>query len=145
LSNGEAKDAAREVAVRLHRGLSGEIGEPLPIHSPGGECAGWFVPSTSEGRLVGFHQLRPDLVPMRWSEFPSHVDLSVWTDPARVLEAAMMELGPGETSGQPVLSYDGNPDRVAWAVPVISPEQGVAIFVAGSAVWRGAWPAPPRT
>lgn len=144
MSNGEARDAARGVAVRLHRGLPGTIGEPLPIHSPAGECAGWFVPSALEGRLVGFHQLRPDLVPMRWSEFPTHVDLSTWIDPARVLQTATMELRPGETSGRPVLSYDGNPDRVAWAVPVIGPDQGVAVFVAGSVAWRGPWPAPPH-
>jgi hypothetical protein len=141
LSDGnEARNAAHAAADHLHHGLPGEVGEPLPIRSPAGECVGWFVPSTSGGRLVGFHQLRPDLVPMRWSEFQADVAVDAWTDPARVHESAAKELMPGETTGQPVLTYDGHPDRLAWAVPVIGPQRGAAIFVAGSAVWRGPWP-----
>lgn len=77
---------------------------------------------------------------MRWSEFQTDVDARTWTDPARVLQNAKSKLELDEAPGSPVLTYDGVPDRLAWAVPVTGGQTGVAIFVAGSAVWRGPWP-----
>ena len=80
---------------------------------------------------------------MRWSAFQTAVDASEWTDPGRVLEHAKSKLELGEAPGSPVLTYDGVPDRLAWAVPVIGRRPGVALYVAGSAVWRGPWPTGP--
>lgn len=131
------QEAARVAASALHRGLAGELGDPIPISSPDGALEGWFIPATRGGNLLGFHQLRRDLRPLRWSEFASPVDARLWMDPETIRLAAAAELQYGEVASAPVLTYDGSPDRLAWAVPLTGPagKRG-RIFVAGTAVWR---------
>ncbi|MBV8529428.1 MAG: hypothetical protein JOZ75_14050 [Candidatus Dormibacteraeota bacterium] len=98
--------------------------------------AGWFVPAREGERLVGFHQLRPDLEQLRWSEFVADPGFASWTDPGAVMATAATMLHQGEQLGDPFLSYDSVPDRLAWVVPVLGGDAGGVIFVAGSAAWR---------
>ena len=44
---------------------------------------------------------------------------------------------PGESAGEPVLSYDRGPSRLAWAVRLTRAGGGVrTVFVAGRTVWE---------
>jgi hypothetical protein len=119
--------------------------EPVPIQTPdGGKVAGWFVGMAMEDRLVGFLQLAVDLTFRRYSSFqrrppdlegcPRRDD---WLDPARILDLARAQAAPGERLAEPFLTYDQNPDRLAWAVQATDREgRESTIYVAGEYAYR---------
>lgn len=146
----EARESARRALVS---GLAddalamsrGTLLDPVPIRSLAGEAAGWMVPVELQGALLGFAHLLPDGSFHRYAAFhagdgstdrcPRTRD---WLDPAVLLGRAADLAGPDDSLDAPVLSYDGSPDRLAWAIRVTSPlgEQRV-VFVAGEAAWVG--------
>jgi len=155
-SGGEdfAQQRVRELAARVLRSgvtgrgagtaaPAGELLDPVPIRSPGGEPAGWWVPLAAGGRLLGFLQFDDALRFRRSSSFQrrpgdlaSCPPLADWTDPARILERARIRASPGDRLDSPFLSFDANPDRLAWAVPATTPDgERKIIFVAGDAVY----------
>jgi hypothetical protein len=138
--------AVRAAAVRqLRRALAEDpvrrtaaVGEPVPVRSPRGELDSWFVPVIADDLLVGFALLEPTLVLRRWSTFQRRTGAldgcppaASWLDPGRVARVAAGVAA--DTAGSPpYLSYDGSPDRLAWAVPLPG---GAIVYVAGDAAW----------
>lgn len=124
---------------------NGKVGRAIPVESPRGELRSWFVPVVYKDRLVGFFELTTELVPHRYSSFQrseGKIDgcplAAEWLDAATILRRAGKLLRTGEIAGQPYLSYDALPSRLAWAVPVASPNRPERIvFVAGEAVFEG--------
>jgi hypothetical protein len=138
--------AVRDAAVgQLRRALAEDpvrrtaaVGEPLPVRSPRGELDSWFVPVVMGDVLVGFALLERTLVLRRWSTFQRRAGsldgcppAASWLDPDRVARVAAGVAA--DTAGSPpYLSYDGSPDRLAWAVPLPG---GRTVYVAGDAAW----------
>lgn len=120
-------------------GRDGRLLDPVPIVSPAGLPAGWFVPVALEGRLRGFVQIDGTGRFHRYASFASSADpenVADWTEPSRILSHARRLAGPDATLGTPVLSWDGSPDRLAWRVPLIGPAgERRSIRVAGQAAW----------
>lgn len=120
-----------------------QVLDPIPVADPAsGERHSWFVPVARGKRLAGFAQLLPDLQLMRYSAFPSGgkdaalPDLADWTDATRIRAHAERIAEPGETVGEPVLTFDRNASRLAWRVPATDPSGASrALFVAGDAVY----------
>jgi hypothetical protein len=123
---------------------SGQILEPVAIRHPSGDgLAGWFIGVGSGDRLLGFFQLAPDLTFHRFSSFqrrPGSLEgcppVADWLDPARIQEKARARAEAGDHLAEPFLSYDRNPDRLAWVVRAVD-DQGreKALFVAGDTVY----------
>lgn len=124
---------------------SGTVSEPVPVHSPDGEeIVGWMVGIAAGDRLAGFLQLAADGTFRRYASFqrfppslegcPAAAD---WLDPSRILERARSKAKASERLEDPFLTYDQNPDRLAWAVPATD-RQGTrsTILVAGEFVFR---------
>lgn len=121
-------------------------GMALPVRRLDGEVEGWFVPVVAQDQLVAFlrYTLRHEL--QRTSSFcrqPGRADgcplASDWLDTARILRRARALAGPEDEVGDAVLSFDGSPDRLAWAVPLR--RAGAAprwVFVAGETAWSSA-------
>lgn len=117
--------------------------DPIPVTAPAsGELHSWFVPVARDERLTGFAQLLPDLQLMRYSTFPSGEggaalpDLADWTDATRIRGRAEQIAEPGETVGEPVLTYDRDASRLAWRVPATDQSGGSrALFVAGDSAY----------
>lgn len=128
----------------------GEVAEAIPIATPDGALHSWFAAVTANDRIVGFFQLLPDLTPIRWSTFQRREDslaacppAALWLDRAAIRDRAAALARGDETAGPPALSYDRVPDRIAWAVPLVSANGATrTVFVAGAAVWP-AEPLPP--
>ncbi|HJQ35710.1 MAG TPA: hypothetical protein VKB93_01095 [Thermoanaerobaculia bacterium] len=127
---------ARVAAERLFRsGLvedrelleTGTIGDPLPVRAPGGAAAGWVIPVLARGRLCSFFQFDARLTLLRYSAFPKSrgPEMSAWSNPVSIALAKFPDALP---AGEPYLSYDRDPSRVVWAVPVRGER---VIFVAG--------------
>jgi hypothetical protein len=100
----------------------GELLDPIPIVSPTGASAGWFVPMAVGEQLVGFVQLDPELRYRRYAGFQRQTGqtqgcprVREWTD-REVIEARALSAVGGRVLAAPVLSYDRHPDRVAWRV-----------------------------
>jgi hypothetical protein len=136
-------DAIRQRAM----GFTSEaapLGEPIAVHDSLGKVVGWFVPHVEEERLVGFVELTADLRHRRTSSFRRRRNstegcplASSWLDPRQVVQRVRQQLLPSELPGEPVLSFDGVPDRLAWAVPVTGGLRPAIVYVAGDAAWRG--------
>lgn len=121
-----------EPLVRRH----GKVGQPLPVEHPRGVVTHWFVPVAVEGSLAGYFLFDATLQLQSYSSFlrrPDTVegapDLRSWTKVERVSQAAA-GAAPGRTLGEPFLTYDGIPSRLAWAVPLDSDGEGL-VYVAG--------------
>ena len=119
---------------------SADLGAPLRGAAPAGGLDSWCVPLTESDRLVGFLQLGPDLVMRRHASFlrrPGSLEgappAASWLEPERIRARARELVGEDVRLGEPVLTYDANPDRIAWAVPVESSPR--AVFVAGDYAW----------
>ena len=93
----------------------------------------WFVPLLSPGgeRQLGYLLEELDGHVRRAAEFGRPQDLAAWTDPAAVVRRAS-ELG--EVAGEATLTFDGVPDRIAWAVPLAD---GRRAWIAGDHAWVG--------
>lgn len=135
-------DRVRERAA-MYKGGTGQMGEPLEVRDTGGSQVSWFVPIEESGYLVGFVELLPDLNHKRTSSFqrrPGSYEgcpaAPLWLDPAVVVDTARSQMEQDEVPGQPYLSFDQAPDRLAWVVPVRGAGGTRTIFVAGEAAWR---------
>lgn len=129
-----ARDAAGAVIATLgdERSRSAIVGEPLLVQAPDGSPQSWFAPLVDGVELVGFVHLGLDLALRRVSSL--RAPAASWLDPAVVVDVARRVARDDERLGQPVLSFDGSPDRLAWAVPV---EGDGTLFVTGDYAWRG--------
>lgn len=124
----------------------GEIGEPIPVTGPDGNVQSWLAPVLVCNLLAGFFRTDPWLSDWNWIGFQRRDDslegcpkAEIWLDVSWIRRRAEMLAQPGEVAMEPVLSYDRIPDRVAWAVRLIS-EDGAerTIFVAGYVAWPAA-------
>lgn len=126
--------------------LSGAVGVALAVVAPDGTHRSWFVPVTVDDRLAAFMQLGIDGQLMRFSSFqragqraenysdcPPAAD---WLDRKRIQARAAAKRRADETVGEPFLSYDHSPERLAWAVPMESRRGRRVILVAGDAVYE---------
>lgn len=118
------------------------LGGALPVVDAFARQAAWFVPIVSDGLLLGFVELLTDLTHRRTSWFgrpPGSPEgcppAASWLEAGVVAARAATMLLPGETALDPVLSFDGTPDRLAWAVPVVGPSGPRVIWVAGDTSW----------
>jgi hypothetical protein len=146
--NRARKAAARVLASGLVRTPladgSGEVLEPVPVHAPDGEIAGWFIGIADGDRLAGFLQLAADLAFRRYSSFQRHPPslegcprVADWLDRSRILDLARTRAAAGERLAEPFLTYDQNPDRLVWAVGATDLEgRESTIHVAGDFVYR---------
>ena len=115
----------------------GAVGTPVPVRAPSGELNSWFVPVAADGdRLAAFLQLLPDGTLMRFSSFAAPPPAADWLDARTILRRARAGQRPGETPGRPFLTYDRNPDRLAWGV-IFTDASGAErlVFVAGDTVY----------
>lgn len=114
------------------RAKTARLEQPIPVLGHGDEVDSWFVALTTGGGIVGFLQLEPDLTLHRYSEFDPPQPASAWLDAAGVIERARAAAAEGDELGEPVLTYRGNRDRLAWRVPIRNRDG--AIYVAGDHV-----------
>jgi hypothetical protein len=123
----------------------GEVGTAIPVEAPKGVTHAWFVPVPHEERLLGFFELTLDLYVRRYSSFqkrecdmngcPPAAD---WIDPETVRRKVLRHLNGSAVTGEPYLSFDRYPSRLAWAVPITLADGGSRVmFVAGDAVFEG--------
>ncbi|MCZ7681609.1 MAG: hypothetical protein M5U28_23560 [Sandaracinaceae bacterium] len=149
------KEAARR-AAQAHlpstpgAGRPVRIEDPLPVTQPGGAPAGWLVGIVVGERLVGFLQfdlesrvLRTSWFPMR-SESLEGCPLAVtWLDASAVSRRARELLESGEELDAPRLTYDREPSRLQWLVPVrVGSHPRGSIAVVGDSAFRVG--APPN-
>jgi hypothetical protein len=130
IASGEAGDL---------RGTGGSLLDPVPVRSPAGEPAGWFVPVARGDALLGFIQMDVAGRFHRSATFApgAKVRTSDWLDADTIRKRARRQVGPEDDLGEPVLSYDGSPDRLAWLLVAAGPDgRERRVFVAGTAAWR---------
>jgi len=147
-SNSEVRRAAERLLdqgfLATARDPAVTVGEPLPVVDAAEQQHSWFVPFQRGSRLAGFAQLSLQLEPLRVSSFqrnPSRYDdcpdIADWTDPTLVLERAATQARSDERLSQPVLSFDGDPSRLAWRVEAQNRAgQRRVLYVAGNAVYE---------
>ena len=127
----------------LSPGPPSRLFEPIPVQDPDGSLNSWFVPVVVGEKLLGFLQFTKDLTLLRSSTFQREVgsmddcpDAADWIDMATIQSRVREEASPGEVLGDPVLSYDKHPSRLAWAVTATSPSGEIRTFmVAGRYVF----------
>jgi len=119
--------------------------DPIPIRTASGELDSWLVALTNETCLLGFLQLNPDLSLHRYSSFqrtPGNSEgcprPASWLDLDTVQERARTVATEDDQLGQPILSYQGNRDRIVWRVPIIGKE--TSIYVVGDHAYRNRSP-----
>lgn len=147
---GAARDVAR---TALDGGMApdldgGDVGPALPVHHPDGSVESWFVPVTRGDRLAGFVRVTADLRFQAASAFPpgARPAADSWLDSRRVRDMAAGSADGVQVTGEPVLSYDGAPARIAWAVPVRLADGGEAtVYVAGASIWQARITTEPET
>lgn len=123
----------------------GTVETAVPIEYPRGTVRGWFVPVIYGDRIAGFFQFGADMTPLSYSGFSRNpqdtstvLTARAWLDKEFIRSVARGALRPGETAGEPFMSYDAVPAKVAWAVPLVAPD-GVEriVFVAGDIWFEG--------
>jgi hypothetical protein len=136
--------SAIRARAAAHADAAADVAEPIEVRDAHGVIRSWFVPIIDGDRIAGFVELDIDLRHRRTSMFGrgsgSNRALPAaasWIDPDAVLERARPQLSVGDVPGVPYLSFDGVPDRIAWAVPVSRPTRTYTIYVAGDAAWIG--------
>jgi hypothetical protein len=153
-----AEAVARQAADRLASGVhtddllraKGRVGAALPIVAERDGVAGWFAPVIVDDLIAGYFRADAALGDWRFSSFQRRQGTldgcppaSLWLDRAEVTRRALAAARSGETAAEPVLSFDGVPDRIAWAVRLFDQEGGSRIlFVAGRAVWAASESGP---
>lgn len=142
----EAEDVRGRVADLLASGLVGnaaptgaDVLEPIPVADPAGrDLHSWFVPVAAGDELAGFAELSPDLELLRYSAFSGRPPVTAWTDPETIRQRAERASRPGESLGEPFLTYDREPSRLAWAVTATDPAGGSrTLYVTGDYVYEG--------
>lgn len=130
-------EAGVETLVRR----KGRVADPIPVEHPRGSVTHWFVPVAVDGRLAGYFLFDTQLVLQRYSSFlhrsdsvEGAPDLGSWTELPRVVRTAAKS-APGLKVGDPYLTYDGVPSRLAWAVPIQSKGGAPVLYVAGDHVY----------
>lgn len=116
---------------------------PMRITGAGGTAAGWMVPVAFEDRLLGFAQLGVDGTFRRYAAFhqrPRDVEncpsVASWTDPPAIRERARAAAGADARLTDPVLTFEGSPDRIVWQVTAIDPAgRRLHVHVAGDRAW----------
>jgi len=122
----------------------GRLLDPVAIRDPAGDTAGWVVGLASGETLIGLIQIEADGRYRRFASFQRRAGtldgcppVADWFDPPTIRERAEALAGAGERLGTLVLTYDGNPDRLAWAVETTSPAgERSRILVAGAYAYR---------
>ncbi len=147
MANPAGEDAAKKARQLLAGGVAGDplvggsgvTGKAIPIRSPDREIVGWFVPVAVGDVLAGFMQFDARRVLRRYSSFQRRRGTvegcpprKLWTSPKAISAVAAGRLGEGYRLLAPYLTYDGNPDRIVWAVPARHGKKGArTVFVAG--------------
>lgn len=123
--------------IREPRAREAEL-RPVQVTTPEGEPAGWFVALVIDERLIGFAQLDDALRFRRYSSFAgAEPRAGAWLESSVVLSRAREKAGADLDLGQPFLSFDASPDRIAWVVPATAPDgSGRRLFVAGDEVFE---------
>lgn len=130
------ESSAREAAKRVLRSgrvgdrlarEEGEVMDPLVLHGPAGEHAGWVAGVVRGSRLLGFIQLERDgrfrryvSLLSRFGTPDSCPEPDAWFDPDRVVRRAGELSADDERLGEPILTFDRNPDRIVWEIPAVS-------------------------
>ena len=123
-----------------------ELRPALPICTAAGALEGWFVPVVAGDRLAAYLRFTSEgarrglsLFMQRPGALETCPPLADWLDRTRVMARAQALAHAGERAGEPMLSFDRSPERLAWRVP-LRDGQGHArpVFVAGAQAWPGA-------
>lgn len=147
----DPESAARQARILLEAGTyvgtlvreRGRVENAIAVIAPEGGIQSWLAPVVVGDVLAGFFRANPELNDWSWVGFQRHDDAltgcpesTTWLDTADIQQRATTLARPDETAEHPVMSYDRIPQRLAWAVRLVS-EQGTArtVFVAGPAVW----------
>lgn len=103
-----------------------------------GAPAGWLVALVIGERLIGFAQFDEALRFRRYSSFAGREPpAGDWLESSVVLSRAREGTGADLDFGEPFLSFDVSPDRIAWVVPAMGPDgTGRRVFVAGDEVFE---------
>jgi hypothetical protein len=125
-------------------GQAGKLEPALAVTGPAGELESWLIAVSVEDRLAGFFRLSPKLELRGYSSFQRRASSLAgcpsarsWLDPQSILERARSSAAPTEDLAPPVLTYDGSPSRIAWAVKATDPTgREKTIFVAGDYVYQ---------
>jgi hypothetical protein len=119
------------------------VGRPVPVVGTDGELDSWFVPVTLGDRLGGYFRFTAagdyssfSAFPRRGARFDDCPLAADWLDAGRIAARAEPLRRRDETAAPPFLSYDGTPERLAWAVSLTRPDGSTRIvFVAGTSVF----------
>lgn len=115
------------------RSRTATVGEPLIVHAADGSPESWFVPLVDGDELVAFVHLGLELELRRSSSLGAPA--ASWLDrhTIRRTAARAVSVADAQRLGEPMLSFDASPDRLAWMVPIGDGE--ATIFVAGDHAW----------
>lgn len=119
------------------------VGQPVPVAGADGALDSWFVPVTVGDRLGGYFRFTAagdfssfSAFPRRGERFDDCPLAADWLDSDRIAARAERLRRHGETAAPPFLSFDGTPDRLAWAVRLVRPDGSERlVYVAGSSVF----------
>lgn len=133
----------RDLLVDRNTRKRARILQALPIFNTKQEFHSWFVPVILSDRLIGFFQYLSDGKYMRFSIFQHHPEdiencpmVMHWLDLNYIIAQAKRFRQKDETNGKPFLSFDKVPDRIVWAVPLISSSGNERyVFVVGKNVY----------
>lgn len=102
-----------------------------PIYAQGKVLHSWIVPIIVDDRFAAFFQFLDNGTLSRFSMFyhiPGNYEncpkFKLWFDSNRILQIANSIRKENEQFGEPYLSYDKSPDRIVWAVPLVSKTGG---------------------
>jgi hypothetical protein len=136
----DAKRALRASDLVLPSGA--RVLQALPVYDFERALHDWFVPVIAQDRLVAYLRFMPEHTLKGISTFarrPERIDdcplAADWLDEKHIASRARSLCASGETPGEPMLSFDGAPDRIAWAVPLQGSHGQRWVFVAGRSVW----------
>lgn len=118
----------------------GKVEQPIIVVGPDDRPESWFVGVTVDDRLAGFLQLDLHGRLRRYSSFQRRSETlddcplaKDWLDHETILRLARSRFDPDAVLSKPVLSYDKNPDKIAWRIEVASQSGQVStIFIAGN-------------
>ena len=93
------------------------------------------------GEQLRVAELLPDLTFVRYSSFQHRPELAAWTDTGTIRRRARTLSRTDESLGEPVLTYDRDPSRLAWTVSATDPAGDTrTLYVAGDHAYEQ--PAP---